>query len=244
MEVVGGQGSQEARPFICLEGIYKSFTSGLNRVEVLKGLDLEVFRGERLAIMGASGVGKSTLLNIMGGLERPTSGRVLFGEVDLSSLNDRDLSEFRNKKVGFVFQFHHLLAEFDALENCMMPALIGGMERKEAKAKAEEILKEVGLAERLSHRPGELSGGEQQRVAVARALVLEPSVLLADEPTGNLDVETGREVANILVELNVKKGVTLVVVTHNIEVAGLMGKQVGLVQGKAVAGRFPVKSSP
>lgn len=222
------------QPFMRLEEIYKSFGTGPNRVEVLKGLNLEVIRGERLAITGASGVGKSTLLNIMGGLERPTSGRVQYGEVDLFSLSDRVLGEFRNKSVGFVFQFHHLLPEFDALENCMMPALIGGMDRKEARARAEKILNDVGLAGRRTHRPGELSGGEQQRVAVARALVLEPALLLADEPTGNLDVETGREVAQLLVELNVRKGVTLVIVTHNVELAGLMVRQVGLVQGKAV----------
>src|SRR3990172_1967772 len=141
-----------------LEEIYKSFGAGPNQLEVLNGLSLEVFRGERLAITGASGVGKSTLLNIMGGLERPTSGRVQYGDVDLFSLSDRLLGEFKNKKIGFVFQFHHLLPEFDALENCMMPALIGRMNGKEARARAEKILKDVGLAGRMAHRPGELSG--------------------------------------------------------------------------------------
>ncbi|MEE8448702.1 MAG: ABC transporter ATP-binding protein [Thermodesulfobacteriota bacterium] len=221
-------------PFIQIKGIYKSFYADKNRVDVLKGVDIEVLKGERLAIMGASGVGKSTLLHILGGLEPPTSGKVYYGEVDLYSLSERMLTEFRNRTLGFVFQFHHLLPEFSALENTMMPALIAGFSVKRAKAVAQGILDEVGLSHRLHHRPGELSGGEQQRVAVARALVLAPQVLLTDEPIGNLDAKTGEEVASLLLELNNRKAVTLVVVTHNLSLARLMERRVSLVDGKVV----------
>jgi lipoprotein-releasing system ATP-binding protein len=219
---------------IRVKGIYKSFYADRNRVDVLRGVDIEVHKGERLAIMGASGVGKSTLLHILGGLEPPSEGKVYYGSVDLYSLSERMLTEFRNRTLGFVFQFHHLLPEFNALENVMMPALIAGLSPKQAKAAAQRLLEEVGLGHRLHHRPGELSGGEQQRVAVARALVLTPQVLLTDEPTGNLDAKTGEEVASLLLELNSKKGVTLVTVTHNPSLAGLMERRISLIHGKAV----------
>jgi lipoprotein-releasing system ATP-binding protein len=201
-------------------------------VEVLKGIDLTLEQGERIAIVGASGVGKTTLLHILGTLDHPTSGRVLFEEQDVFSLNEKALSLFRNRKIGFVFQFHHLLPEFTALENTLIPCLIQGLSRKEGISRAEAILEQVGLKERLPHKPGELSGGEQQRVAVARALVMEPKLLLADEPTGNLDTKTGDTVFDLLQEMNRANQVTLVVVTHNPNLAARMARQIHLVDGK------------
>ncbi len=203
-------------------------------MEVLKGLDLTFSQGEKAAIVGASGVGKTTLLHVLGTLDRPTAGKVLYEGKDIYTLNEKDLAFFRNREIGFVFQFHHLLPEFNALENTMMPCLIQGLSKKEAAFRAEAILTLVGLKERLSHKPGELSGGEQQRVAVARALVLEPKVLLADEPTGNLDTKTGDSVFDLLQELNHIKGVTLIVVTHNLKLAENMARQIQLVDGKAL----------
>ncbi len=184
-------------------------------LQVLDGVDLEIRAGEMIAVVGASGVGKSTFLHIIGGLERPTSGSVRFGETDLYALPPDRLARFRNEQVGFVFQFHHLLPEFTALENVMMPGLIRSRSRDDAEAAAEAVLREVGLGGRLHHRPGELSGGEQQRVAVARALVLNPRVVLADEPTGNLDAHTGEAVHDLLQRLNREKGTTFIIVTHN-----------------------------
>jgi len=200
---------------------------------VLKGVDLTFIHGEGAAIVGASGVGKTTLLHILGTLERPTSGKVLFEGRDIFTLNDIELARFRNREIGFVFQFHHLLPEFNALENVMMPCLIAGFSKKEASLRAEEVLVSVGLKERL-HKPGELSGGEQQRVAVARAVVLEPKILLADEPTGNLDTKTGESVFELLQELNQTKKVTLVVVTHNLRLAQKLNRQIQLIDGKAI----------
>jgi lipoprotein-releasing system ATP-binding protein len=202
-------------------------------VEVLKGVDVTFSRGEKAAIVGASGVGKTTLLHILGTLDHPTTGKVFYEGRDVYTLNEKDLALFRNREIGFVFQFHHLLPEFSALENTMMPCLIQGIPKKESTSLAEAILTLVGLKERFSHKPGELSGGEQQRVAVARALVLEPKVLLADEPTGNLDTKTGESVADLLEELNRIKGVTLVVVTHNLKLAEKMSRQIQLIDGKA-----------
>lgn len=202
-------------------------------MEVLKGIDLVFSQGERSAIVGASGVGKTTLLHILGTLDRPTSGSVLYEGKDIFTLNERDLALFRNREIGFVFQFHHLLPEFNALENTMMPCLIQGISKKEAAIRAEAILFSVGLKDRLFHKPGELSGGEQQRVAVARALVLEPKVLLADEPTGNLDTKTGESVFDLLQELNQIKGITLIIVTHNLKLANQMPRQIQLINGKA-----------
>ena len=175
--------------------------------------------GEMLAVVGASGVGKSTLLHIIGGLERPSEGTVLYGDLDVYSLSNDGIARFRNERVGFVFQFHHLLPEFTALENVMMPALIRRASKEEAAKAATALLDEVGLGKRLHHRPGELSGGEQQRVAVARALVVNPDVVLADEPTGNLDSHTGENIHDLLKDFNRKKGVTFVIVTHNDKLA-------------------------
>ena len=219
---------------IQVQKIFKSFGNGAKRVDVLKGIDLTFSQGERTAIVGASGVGKTTLLHILGALDRPTAGNVLYQDRDIFALSERELALFRNREIGFVFQFHHLLPEFNALENTMMPCLIQGILKKEAALRAESILTLVGLKERLSHKPGELSGGEQQRVAVARALVLEPKVLLADEPTGNLDTKTGESVFHLLEELNQIRNVTLIIVTHNLTLASQLPRQVRLVDGKAL----------
>jgi lipoprotein-releasing system ATP-binding protein len=222
------------KELIQVQQLFKSYGNGTKRVEVLKGVDLTFSQGERAAIVGASGVGKTTLLHILGTLDRPSTGKVLYEEKDIFSLNERDLSLFRNREIGFVFQFHHLLPEFNALENTMMPCLIQGIPKREAASRAEGVLTLVGLKERLSHKPGELSGGEQQRVAVARALVLEPKVLLADEPTGNLDTKAGESVFDLLQELNRIKRVTLIVVTHNLKLAEKLSRQIRLIDGKAL----------
>ena len=221
------------KELIQVQQLLKSYGNGTKRVEVLKGVDLNFSRGERAAIVGASGVGKTTLLHVLGTLDRPTGGKVFYEGKDIYALNEKELAPFRNREIGFVFQFHHLLPEFSALENTMMPCLIQGIPKKESAARAEAILTLVGLKERLSHKPGELSGGEQQRVAVARALVLEPKVLLADEPTGNLDTKTGESVFDLLQELNQIKGVTLIVVTHNLTLAEKLSRQIQLIDGKA-----------
>jgi len=221
------------KELIRVEQLFKSYGNGGKRVEVLKGVDLTFSQGEKAAIVGASGVGKTTLLHILGTLDRPSTGKVFYEGKDIFALNEKDLSLFRNREIGFVFQFHHLLPEFNALENTMMPCLIQGIPKKEAESRAEATLTLVGLRERLSHKPGELSGGEQQRVAVARALVLEPKVLLADEPTGNLDTKTGESVFDLLQELNRIQGVTLIVVTHNLKLAERLSRQIQLIDGRA-----------
>jgi lipoprotein-releasing system ATP-binding protein len=217
-----------------LRGLIKTFRHNGIQVEVLTGVDLDIHQGETLAVVGASGVGKSTLLHILGTLERPSTGTVRWDGDDIFSLDDRSLAAFRNRKVGFVFQFHHLLAEFNALENVMMPALIARLPQAVARDMAEAILVRVGLKERLTHRVSTLSGGEQQRVAVARALVLEPEVLLADEPTGNLDPKSGGRVQELILELNHERGLTSVIVTHNLEMARVLDRQITLLDGKAV----------
>ena len=222
------------KELIQVEQLFKAYGNGTKRVEVLKGVDLTFSRGERAAIVGASGVGKTTFLHVLGTIDRPTAGKVLYEGKDIYTLNEKDLALFRNREIGFVFQFHHLLPEFTALENTMMPCLIQGISKKESASRAESILTLVGLKERLPHKPGELSGGEQQRVAVARALVLEPKVLLADEPTGNLDTKTGESVFDLLQEINQIKGVTLIVVTHNLKLAEKLSRQIHLVDGKAL----------
>jgi lipoprotein-releasing system ATP-binding protein len=204
---------------------------GRKNIEVLKGIDLTIRLGEMLAIEGASGAGKSTLLHLLGGLDRPTEGKILFRGNDLFEHNEETLAAIRNHHMGFVFQFHHLLPEFSALENTMMPALIRGMKKSAAEIEAERILTQLGLKNRLTHKPGELSGGEQQRVAVARALLLNPRVILADEPTGNLDTRTGEEVQNLLLQINRENGIALMVVTHNTALAEKMGRRVLLVDG-------------
>jgi lipoprotein-releasing system ATP-binding protein len=219
---------------IAVQGLVKSFTTNGNLVEVIKGLDLNVYAGETLAVVGASGVGKSTLLHILGTLERPTRGQVIWEGEEVFTLDDRRLAAFRNRKVGFVFQFHYLLPEFDALENVMMPALIARVPRQQAREEAEAILVRVGLQHRLRHRVSTLSGGEQQRVAVARALVLKPEVLLADEPTGNLDPHSGAQVQELLLDLNREQGLTSVIVTHNLELAQALTRRIALVDGKAM----------
>jgi len=212
--------------------LHKSFQLDRTEVHVLNGVSLEIKRGEMAAIVGASGVGKTTLLHILGTLDRPTSGTVRFDGEDVFAKDEPALADFRNRKIGFVFQFHHLLPEFTALENVMMPALIRRQGQAEARAAAEAVLKEVGLEHRLAHRPGELSGGEQQRVAVARALVLRPDLVLADEPTGNLDTHTGNEVFTLMRDLNRAKGVTFVIVTHNEALSGQADRIVRMVDGK------------
>jgi lipoprotein-releasing system ATP-binding protein len=196
-------------------GVTKSFMTEAGELKVLRGIDLSVGKGEMLGIIGASGAGKSTLLQILGALDRPTSGRVLFRDKEIASMDENSLARLRNTSIGFVFQFHHLLPEFNSLENAMFPAIIGGMSFSEAEKKANALLGELGLSGRTRHRPGELSGGEQQRVAVARALIRDPEVVLADEPTGNLDTSTGNDLFELFLDLNKNKGITFVVVTHN-----------------------------
>ncbi|MEJ5329672.1 MAG: ABC transporter ATP-binding protein [Desulfobaccales bacterium] len=227
-------GQESSRPVkIQVRGLVKNFITNGNVVEVLTGLDLDIYAGETLAVVGASGVGKSTLLHILGTLERPTAGSLLWDGLEVFRLDDTALAAFRNRKVGFVFQFHHLLPEFDALENTMMPALIARLPRREAQELAEEILAQVGLKDRLRHRVSTLSGGEQQRVAVARALVLKPEVLLADEPTGNLDPKNAHQVQELLLNLNRTRGLTSVIVTHNFELARELDREITLKDGKA-----------
>ncbi len=206
--------------------------SGPVTLTVLNGLDLDIRKGEMLAIVGASGVGKSTFLHIIGGLDHPTSGKVFYGDTDIFGLDHDRIARFRNEHVGFVFQFHHLLPEFSALENVMMPALIRGTNRDQAAATASRSLADVGLGERIHHRPGELSGGEQQRVAVARALMLNPDVVLADEPTGNLDTHTGESVHALLQKINKERGVTFVIVTHNDRLAIRADRILRMAEGK------------
>jgi lipoprotein-releasing system ATP-binding protein len=212
--------------------LYKSFRLDQTDIHVLNGVSLEIKRGEIVAIVGASGVGKTTLLHIMGTLDRPTRGRVLFDGEDVFARSDQSLAEFRNRKMGFVFQFHHLLPEFTALENTMMPSLIRRDSRKDARAAAVRILKEVGLEHRMEHRTGELSGGERQRVAVARALVLGPDLVLADEPTGNLDSHTGEDVYRLMQDLNRAKGITFVIVTHNEALSNQADRIIRMVDGQ------------
>ena len=200
-------------------------------LEVLRSVDLDITKGEMVSIVGQSGVGKSTLLQIIGTLDRPTVGQVRYEGRDVFAFQEADLAAFRNDRIGFVFQFHHLLAEFSALENVMLPALIAGRPRAEASDRAGSLLAEVGLGDRRRHKPGELSGGEQQRVAIARALVMEPSLVLADEPTGNLDTQTSDEIHHLLVSLNERKETAFVVVTHNVRLAWLMRRHLLLKGG-------------
>jgi len=219
-------------PLLEVNSLCKTYASGSNRVEVLKGIDLTLAAGTTTALVGASGAGKSTLLQILGTLDRPSAGTVLFKGEDIFKKSDSELAMFRNQSIGFVFQFHHLLPEFTALENVMMPCLIAKTPKAEAKAVAEELLADVGLAHRLTHRPGELSGGEQQRVAIARALALSPQLLLADEPTGNLDMKTSEGVHALLNDLQQKRGLTMIVVTHNEHLAAAMGRTIRLLDGR------------
>jgi lipoprotein-releasing system ATP-binding protein len=214
-----------------LESVHKSFSHNGNLIEVLKGIDLVINPGNSLAIMGASGVGKSTLLNILGTLEPPTKGRVLFDDQDVNTMDEAALCQVRNRDIGFVFQFHHLLLEFNALENTIMPALIARSSKRKATEMAKEILIKVGLEKRLTHRIGELSGGEQQRVAVARALIMKPRLLLADEPTGNLDRITGDGIVDLLLSINREEGLSIVVATHDPRLAEKMSQVMEIVDG-------------
>jgi lipoprotein-releasing system ATP-binding protein len=214
--------------------LHKSFQTGAGRIDVLKGVDLEVKQGEILAVIGASGVGKSTLLHILGALDKPTQGEVRYDGKSIFSLKDKELARFRNQKIGFVFQFHHLLPEFSALENVMMPRLIAGEEKENIIDKALKLLSQVGIEDRATHRPAELSGGEQQRVAVARALISDPELVIADEPSGNLDQKNAEGLHNLLKELNQNQGYTLVVATHNQSLAQTAERIITLKDGKAV----------
>ena len=217
---------------ICAIDLHKSYYDGLTELPVLKGIDLEVQTGEILAIVGASGVGKSTLLHLIGGLDRPTRGKIYYEEQDIFGFNDKQLDRFRNQEVGFVFQFHHLLSEFTALENVAMGVLIADENSREAYRRAKDLLEYVGLEKRLEHYPTELSGGERQRVAIARALINQPKVVLADEPTGNLDRKTSETVLDLLWDLNDRLSQTLIIVTHNQAIAQRADRLIHLVDGR------------
>jgi lipoprotein-releasing system ATP-binding protein len=220
-------------PLVQVDDLHRVFFHQDKQLHVLRGVRLTVRRGEMIAVVGESGVGKSTLLQILGTLDHPTSGAVRFGDVDVFRFTEAELASFRNRTIGFVFQFHHLLPEFSALENVVMPALIARLPRAEALERGERLLRDVGLSERMTHRPGELSGGEQQRVALARALVMDPQLVLADEPTGNLDERTSEEIHDLFVDLNRRTHVTFMIVTHNRHLAARMTRTL-LLEGGAV----------
>jgi lipoprotein-releasing system ATP-binding protein len=217
---------------LAVRDLHKSFYEGGSEIHVLRGIDLDLEEGERLAIVGESGVGKSTLLHILGTLDRPTRGQILYHGKALPLDDEAALCQFRNQEIGFVFQFHYLLPDFSALENVMFPALIRGKVASEAKQEAEQLLELVGLKDRMTHRPGKLSGGEQQRVAVARAVILRPKLVLADEPTGSLDLRIGEEVQELLFRLNEAHKIALVVATHNREFAEKIGRRAELRGGR------------
>ena len=229
-----------AKTLIRVDDLHKSYYDGEEELPVLQGIDLEIYTSELLAVVGASGVGKSTLLHIVGTLDRPTAGSVLYDGQDVFTLSDTELARFRNNEIGFVFQFHHLLPEFTALENVAIGALIASSNNKTVYKEAAALLDYVGLSERLSHYPGQLSGGERQRVAIARALINQPKVVLADEPTGNLDRRSSEAVLELLWDLNAKSGQTFVIVTHNQELAQRVDRVVQLIDGQVV----DTKTSP
>jgi lipoprotein-releasing system ATP-binding protein len=216
------------------KNLSKHFSEGELRVDVLKGIDFSINKNESVAIIGASGSGKSTLLHLLGGLDTPDQGEILINGNDIAALNDEQRGEMRNKYLGFIYQFHHLLPEFSALENVAMPLLIRRSDEKEALDKAKDLLAKVGLAERIQHRPGEMSGGERQRAAIARALVTEPACILADEPTGNLDEKTADQVFELILELNQSLGTSLIMVTHNLELSKRVDRVVELKEGVLV----------
>jgi lipoprotein-releasing system ATP-binding protein len=221
-------------PLMSLQSISKSFYSKTSKIEILKDASINIYKGETIAIVGASGIGKSTLLNIIGTLDKPDSGKVFFQKNDLLSYKDEKIACFRNSKIGFVFQFHYLLQGFSAVENVMMPGLIAHKNKKSIEKSALNMLERVGLSLRCSHRVEDLSGGEQQRVALARALVMKPEILLADEPTGNLDQKNSKSVHGLINELNKELGMTVIVVTHNNELARMMKKNVTLMDGEII----------
>ncbi len=223
-----------AAHLVVIENLKKNFLHEGRVVPVLKGIDLTIAEGEMLSIVGPSGAGKSTLLHLMGTLDLPTSGRVLYEGEDVTSYSRAKVAEFRNRSLGFVFQFHHLLPEFNALENVMMPGMIRRESRRALERRASELLEEVGLQHRLTHRPGELSGGEQQRVALARALIMNPKLVLADEPTGNLDSNTSSAMHDLLCRLNQKRGITFLVVTHSRDLADKIPRVVHMRDGRIV----------
>jgi len=219
---------------IAVNDLKRSFQTERGTIEVLRGIDMQIGVGERLALVGSSGAGKTTYMHLLGGLDRPTSGTVHFEGKDIYRYGSRELDLFRNRTIGFVFQFHQLLPEFTALENTMMPALIGRLATAEARAKATRLLDAVGLSHRLDHKPGQLSGGEQQRVAIARALIMAPRLLLADEPTGNLDSGTSEEILALLDQLHAEHALTVVVVTHSSQIASRMDRVVNMRDGSLV----------
>lgn len=214
-----------------VQNLCKNFSTTGGEIKVLRNLNLKVVDGERIAVVGRSGAGKTTLMHVLGGIDRPSSGQVLFDGEDVFALQGAKLDEFRNRAVGFIFQFHQLLPEFTALENVMMPLLIGRVERKQAVVQASLLLNEVGLGERLDHKPGALSGGEQQRVAIARALIRQPRLLLADEPTGNLDSRTSDEIMALLDRLHRNRGLTMIIVTHNEALASCLDRTLKMEDG-------------
>lgn len=219
-------------PLLETRGLCKTFDHDGRRIEVLRDVDLIIEKGDRIAVVGSSGAGKSTLLHVLGTLDRPTAGEVLFDGQDIFGLSSRALAAFRNRSIGFMFQFHHLLPEFTALENVMMPALIGRRKTAEARDDAKYWLDAVGLSERLEHRPGEMSGGEQQRVALARALMTRPALLLADEPTGNLDSRTSEGIHHLFDQINEEHGTAMMVVTHNDALARRMPRRLRMRDGR------------
>ncbi len=218
-------------PLIKVSGLKKAFKTPGGTVDVLRGIDVEIRAGERVAVVGTSGAGKTTLMHILGGLDHPSAGQVLYAGEDLFALRGTALDAFRNASIGFVFQFHQLLPEFSALENVMMPLLIGGMARSLSQQRASNLLSEVGLAHRLDHKPGALSGGEQQRVAIARALIKEPKLLLADEPTGNLDSVTSGEIMMLLNQMHQSRGLTMIIVTHSRPLADSLDRVLRIEDG-------------
>jgi ABC-type lipoprotein export system ATPase subunit len=222
---------QEGATILRSTNIHRGFNTPQGRIEVLKGVNLELTRGEMVTVLGVSGVGKTTLLHILGGLDRPDQGEVYFEDKPYSPLSEAELGAFRNRHVGFVFQFHYLMAEFTALENVMMPLLIASFPHDEARSRAELLLSEVGLSNRAGHRPAELSGGERQRIAVARALAMDPELVLADEPSGNLDTETGHQLHQLMFELNRTKNTTFMIATHNQPLAEMSDRVIRLSDG-------------
>ena len=224
--------SEGGKEILVAQDLAKSYWLGKREIKVLDGLNLVVNKGEIVAIVGKSGVGKSTLLHILGTIDTPDRGKVFFEDMEVFALSSHQRDRFRNQKIGFVFQFHHLLSEFTALENVMLPALIGGISRDVARKRALDILESLGIENRKDHLPDELSGGEQQRVAIARALIMQPGMILADEPTGNLDVATSREVNALLKELNTNYGITFVMATHSPQLASIADRVLVLESGR------------